>query len=1012
LNRAILFLAAVCLCVFTGQTAQAQTNPAAQPLPFSLTSQTGSTLPSGVAVHRFGTTAGAIPTTRTTTPGNGDLLYVTTSTSGGWRDEGVNGISMLASGSQSAGALVVAIDTTGQTNIKVSWMARTILQQASRDNSIALQYRVGTTGNFTDVDPSTYTSAGKANGDFATFTNVALPAAAENQPVVQVRWVYWESVSTSGARDRIAVDDISITSASGPATPAISVSTTTLPDFGNVGVGGTSAPKSYTVSGSNLSSSITINAPSDFQISTTSSSSYTSTLTLTPTVGTVANTTIYVRFAPTSTGFKSGQITHESTGATTRNVAVSGTGVNGYTISGTITRNTGAALEGVTVTLTSGATTIAMTTTDSSGNYTFNSVAEGGNYTVTPSSAGFTFTPASQTFNSLSGAQTANFTAAPQVIISEFRFHGVDPDGAGSLTAETNEFVELYNQSGQSVNVSGWALVSAGGTVLRTFTSATISARGHYLLAGTGYGLSSAAAADATLSAGADIPDGSGVALFNNSSNLLTGTRLDAVGFGGADPLYVELSGLTPLGGITSDGDYSFVRRLTSSTPQDTDNNEADFVFVATDGGTYSGRTAVLGAPGPENLSSPTERSAATEIQSRYIDNGACPTCAPNRVRDINDTGTNKPLGTLSTRRTWVNNTGQEVTRLRFRIVDMTTLNSPAAFGGAAQAELRALTSSDIVVTRADGSNVNVQGTTLEEPPTQAMGGGVNSTLTVQLASPIPHGSAVNTQFLLGVQQSGKFNFFINVEAVTQAAPSDSVHLTMGNPSNATTDVNQPTNYLMLKQGFAEAYHRDRGTPVWTSWHLDSSWIGSTGRAGDFHADTTLPTGWYQVQPTDYQGSGYDRGHMTPSGDRTSTFDLNNETFLMTNMIPQLPANNQGPWADFESYCRTLVEQGNELYIISGGTGSQGTLANGHVTIPSQTWKVVIVIPSGTNDVSRVTTSTRTIAILLPNSGTINTNWRTYRVSVDQVEGLTGFNFFSNVDDSAENIIEATVDNQ
>jgi endonuclease G len=242
--------------------------------------------------------------------------------------------------------------------------------------------------------------------------------------------------------------------------------------------------------------------------------------------------------------------------------------------------------------------------------------------------------------------------------------------------------------------------------------------------------------------------------------------------------------------------------------------------------------------------------------------------------------------------------------------------------------------------------------------------------------------------------------------------PPSSVHLTMGNPSGAVSNAAFFDNYLMVKPQYVLAYHRDRGTPVWTSWHLDATWLGTTPRQDDFRADTTLPAGWYQVQGTDYSGSGYDRGHMTPSADRTKTVADNSSTFLMTNMIPQLPANNQGPWAALESYCRTLVNSGNELYIVSGGYGIQATIASGHVTVPSQTWKVIIVLASGTNDASRVTTATRTIAVIMPNSGAINSDWRTYRVSVDQVEALTGFDFFSNVADPAENFIEAIVDNQ
>jgi endonuclease G, mitochondrial len=264
---------------------------------------------------------------------------------------------------------------------------------------------------------------------------------------------------------------------------------------------------------------------------------------------------------------------------------------------------------------------------------------------------------------------------------------------------------------------------------------------------------------------------------------------------------------------------------------------------------------------------------------------------------------------------------------------------------------------------------------------------------------------------------------FDNVTISPYAQQSSSEHLVMGNPSNAVTNVTQPGNYLLDKPQYAVSYNRDLGRPNWVSWHLSSFWIGSTPRQDDFRADTTLPAGWYQVQGTDYSGSGFDRGHHCPSGDRTNTVADNSATFLMTDMMPQSPDNNQGPWEVLESYCRTLQSQGNELYIIAGGSGSGGsgsnggttfTIASGHVAVPSQTWKVIIVLPelSG-NDVTRVTTSTRTIAVIMPNTQGIRTNdWRSYRVSVDQVEGLTGYDFFSNVPTSIQSVIEARVDNQ
>ncbi len=242
--------------------------------------------------------------------------------------------------------------------------------------------------------------------------------------------------------------------------------------------------------------------------------------------------------------------------------------------------------------------------------------------------------------------------------------------------------------------------------------------------------------------------------------------------------------------------------------------------------------------------------------------------------------------------------------------------------------------------------------------------------------------------------------------------PSSNVHLTMGNPSNATANASFPTNYLMEKTQYALSYHRDNGTPNWVSWHLATSWFGSTPRQDDFRADTTLPAGWYRVGGSSYSGSGYDRGHMCPSADRTSSVANNSATFLMTNMIPQAPDNNQQSWASLETYCRTLANSGNELYIISGGYGFAGTIDSGRVAIPTHTWKVIIVIPNGTNDVSRVTGSTRVISVFVPNQNGISSDWRTFRVSADYIEGVTGNDFFSNVSTSIQSQIESVIDNQ
>jgi endonuclease G len=247
---------------------------------------------------------------------------------------------------------------------------------------------------------------------------------------------------------------------------------------------------------------------------------------------------------------------------------------------------------------------------------------------------------------------------------------------------------------------------------------------------------------------------------------------------------------------------------------------------------------------------------------------------------------------------------------------------------------------------------------------------------------------------------------------------SGAVHLTMGNPSNAVTDVAFPSNYLLEKEEYTMSYSRDKGTANWVSWHLDEAWIGSASRQNDFRADNTLPSGWYQVNQNDYSLSGFDRGHMCPSADRTLSVDDNSNTFFMTNMMPQAPNNNRIGWANLESYCRSMLAGGYEIYIISGGYGIGGDgsngvasyIANGNVQVPSNTWKVIMIIGDGDDDVNRVTTNTRVIAIDMPNSQSVSSDWTTYKTTVDDIEMKTGYDFFNLVPDNIENVIEASVD--
>ena len=239
-------------------------------------------------------------------------------------------------------------------------------------------------------------------------------------------------------------------------------------------------------------------------------------------------------------------------------------------------------------------------------------------------------------------------------------------------------------------------------------------------------------------------------------------------------------------------------------------------------------------------------------------------------------------------------------------------------------------------------------------------------------------------------------------------------HTTLGIPAPASTsDVN---NFLSVKSGYVLSYNGSRKVPNWVSWELNTSYLGSTARQDDFRVDDTFPASEPQASLADYSGSGYDRGHMCPSADRTLTVAANQQTFFLTNMVPQAANNNQGPWAAMENDLRAIAQTGKELFIISGGTFSASSNRIGSsVVVPDQTFKVVVVLDAVNQGPSSVTTSTRVIGVMMPNENnqiSRTADWHSFRVSVDSIEAATGDNFLSDVDPAVQAVIEARVDNQ
>ncbi|HEV7396028.1 MAG TPA: hypothetical protein VGN86_05920, partial [Pyrinomonadaceae bacterium] len=413
---------------------------------------------------------------------------------------------------------------------------------------------------------------------------------------------------------------------------------------------------------------------------------------------------------------------------------------------------------------------------------TDNPAAEGANYTVPASGTYFIkvfwFDDEDTGTYDLHIVNTSAVTSP--LIISELRVRG--PSGAN------DEFVEVYNNSDTSTTVasqigSGFAIAASDAVVRCTIPNGTvIPGRGHYLCTNSlAYSLGGYATGDATYTT--DIPDNAGVALFNNNvpANFILANRLDAVGSTSeANTLYKEGTGYPALTPFSID--YAFVRdacgqqgSITNLTPcplttgvADTGNNAVDFYFVDTNG-TSAGAGQRLGSPGPENLASPIQRNASFVVGLPDICvAGSLP---PNQIRDLTSVpAQNSTFGTIELRRTVINNTGANVTRLRFRVTQQTTFPAPSG-----TADLRTRTTADTTDNISNTpcgtgtSVITILGTTLEQPPSQPNGGAFNGTFsvgTVTLGTPIPPGNRVIVRFLWGVQQTGKFRVGLNVEVL------------------------------------------------------------------------------------------------------------------------------------------------------------------------------------------------------------------------------------------------------
>ena len=241
----------------------------------------------------------------------------------------------------------------------------------------------------------------------------------------------------------------------------------------------------------------------------------------------------------------------------------------------------------------------------------------------------------------------------------------------------------------------------------------------------------------------------------------------------------------------------------------------------------------------------------------------------------------------------------------------------------------------------------------------------------------------------------------------TWLADSFLVHVTGGIPFDSdTTD-----DYLIYRPQYVLSYNAKRGVPNWVSWQLDASWYGNSGRySGNFITDRSLPNSFYKPKHSDYTNSGYDRGHVVRSHERTRNNKDNRSTFLMSNIVPQTPHLNRGVWLGFERFCESLcLDSGLQLLVISGGVYSQNRSLKdlGQISIPDSCYKIVVAIDRKM-ELSTIDSSTRMYCVMMPNiDGIMNDPWENYRTNVQHIEKATGYRFLERLSMDIQGFLES-----
>ena len=207
------------------------------------------------------------------------------------------------------------------------------------------------------------------------------------------------------------------------------------------------------------------------------------------------------------------------------------------------------------------------------------------------------------------------------------------------------------------------------------------------------------------------------------------------------------------------------------------------------------------------------------------------------------------------------------------------------------------------------------------------------------------------------------------------------------------------TGQIVHHEGYSLSYSEPHEQAEWVAYELKKSHLSNTNfKRPYFEIDKAISTG--AADWKNYKNSGYDRGHLCPAGDRVYSKFVYEETFLTSNISPQKHDFNSGIWNTLEQKVRYWASKYDGVFVVTGGVlkGKMKTIGYEKVAVPDRFYKILIDSNSG---------NIKMIAFLIPHENS-NKPLCEFVVSVDDIENLTGIDFFPQLEDSLENKLEAS----